>query len=347
MKEINKNYCINSFLQFRFVFDKNKLFKENLIPNYYNVPETKYFIKNKDDMNNAIIDYFKKNVDDKTVLMLSGGMDSAILASYLPKNAMTFTLKCIADEPTIDETLSAKKYAEINGLKNEIIEITWDDYKKYINVLLDHKKAPFHSIEIQIYKAALKAKELGYTKLLFGESADVLFGGFSGLLSKDWTFEEFVERYNYVPIKKVLLKPEPVLKPYQDWYINSKMNVHGFISNYFYLEATNTYKNACDTAGITFLSPFNVMKLDTDLDIKRIRNGENKYIIRELFKDRYPNLTPNEKIPMPRPMELWLKDWQGPTRKEFRDNCIKELSGDAKWLVYILEKFLEYFNVGE
>ena len=30
-------------------------------------------------------------------------------------------------------------------------------------------------------------------KLLFGESADVIFGGMDGLLSKDWTFETLPE----------------------------------------------------------------------------------------------------------------------------------------------------------
>ena len=69
MKDVDKNYCLNSFLQFRFVFDKNKIFKENLIPNYCDVPKTKYLIKTKEDMDCAIKDYFAKNVDSKTVLI--------------------------------------------------------------------------------------------------------------------------------------------------------------------------------------------------------------------------------------------------------------------------------------
>ena len=48
---------------------------------------------------------------------------------------------------------------------------------------------------------------------------------------------------------------------------------------------------------------------------------------------------------MPRPMDLWLKNWDGPKRKEFKNNSITELTGDAKWLVYILEYFLNYFQI--
>lgn len=347
MKDIDKNYCVNSFLQFRYVFNKNKIFKKGLIPNYYSTPKTQYFIETSKDMDNAIKDYISKNFDEHTVLMLSGGMDSALVARYLPKGAMTFTLKCIADKPTIDETVSAKKYAEMNGLKNEVIEITWNDYEKYINTLLNHKKAPFHSIEVQIYKAALRAKELGYNKLLFGESADCLFGGFDGLLSKDWNLNAFVKRYNFCDVNKILKSPNLILEPYEQCNISNKIDVHKFMGIYFYEESTNSYMNACETAGVKFLSPFNVMKLVSPLDLKKVRNGENKYLIREVFSKKYNGLTPNEKIPMPRPMELWLKNWQGPKRKEFKQNVLEELNGDQKWLIFILEKFLNYFNIEE
>ena len=56
----------------------------------------------------------------------------------------------------------------------------------------------FHSIEVQIYKAALKAKEEGFERLIFGESSDVSYGGLSGLMSKDWRVGEFIDRYTYV-----------------------------------------------------------------------------------------------------------------------------------------------------
>lgn len=341
---VNKSYCINSFLQFRFVHDKNILFKEGIIPNYTDV-SCIYNIKNSKDLDDSIKDFFAKNVDSKTALMLSSGIDSAILAHYMPKGSKTFTLKCIAEEPTIDETVRAKEIAELNGLDHEVIEITWEDYEKYSDILLKHKKAPFHSIEVQIYKAALRAKELGYNKLLFGESADSKFGGLNNLLSQDWNFGDFIERYNFVPTKKVLKDAKYVLEPFKPYQVGEKMDVHKFLSEVFFKESVNSYINACSAADIEFLGPYAKMKLVAPLDIDRIRNGDSKYLIKELFIKKYPNLEMSKKIPMPRPMLLWLKDWKGPKRLEFKKNCISELDGDQKWLIYILEKFLNYFEI--
>ncbi len=346
MASVDKNYCLNSFLQFRFVYNEDKLFKKDLIP-YHETIEKKYNIGTVEDLEKSIKEYINENVDSKTALMLSSGIDSAILAKYLPKNAMTFTLKCIADEPTVDETVRAKQIAKINGLKNEVIEVSWEDYEKYIPVLLNHKKAPFHSIEVQIYKAALRVKELGYDKLLFGESADTVFGGLSGLLSKDWTFDEFVNRYNFVPVDKVLSKPNLILEPYKEMLNGDIVDAHKFINKYFFKESYNSYCNACGTAKVEYLSPYTCMQLIGPLDLTRVRNGDSKYLIKELFRILYPDLDITKKIPMPRPTELWFKNWEGPKRKEFKNLEQVELTGDQKWLIYILERFLNHFDVEE
>jgi hypothetical protein len=49
-----------------------------------------------------------------------------------------------------DETIQAAKYAEVCGLKHEIIEIYWEDFEQYAPILMANKGAPCHSIEIQI-----------------------------------------------------------------------------------------------------------------------------------------------------------------------------------------------------
>ena len=344
---IDKDYCMNSFLQFRFVHDKKYLYKKDLYQNYHDMPKKNYVIKNMEDMDKAITDYIQKNVDDKTVLMLSSGIDSAILASYLPKGTMTFALKCVASEPTTDETPFAKKIAEANGLKNEIIEGTWEDHEKYSDEILEHKRAPFHSIEIQIYKAALRAKELGYNKLLFGEAADLIFGGLDKLLSKDWSFDEFVERFNKLPTKKVLKNYKPVMSPYELCRTTSGIDVYKFFLESIYPASINSYYSSCLAAGVEFISPYMEMELGIPLDLERIRSGDTKYIVRELYSKIYPQMELNKKIPMPRPMGIWLQEWKGPERKEFLPNCIDYLDGDQLWLIYILEKFLNKYEVGE
>ena len=77
------------------------------------------------------------------------------------------------------------------------------------------------------------------------------------------------------------------------------------------------------------------------LDLKRIRSGESKYLIRELFKMRYPELPVPEKLPMPRPVDAYFKDWTGPVRPEFREDIdMSRYTGNQKWLIWCLERFL-------
>jgi len=45
---------------------------------------------------------------------------------------------------------------------------------------------------------------------------------------------------------------------------------------------------------------------------------------------------------MPRPVDEYFKNWAGPTRDEFRkDLDMNKFTGNQKWQMYCLEKFLE------
>ena len=47
---------------------------------------------------------------------------------------------------------------------------------------------------------------------------------------------------------------------------------------------------------------------------------------------------------MPRPTNEWFKNWSGPIRSEFYPHCTDTMSGDQKWLVWALEKFLNMYE---
>ena len=47
-------------------------------------------------------------------------------------------------------------------------------------------------------------------------------------------------------------------------------------------------------------------------------------------------------MPMPRPVDEYFKTWEGPKRPEFRkDIDMTIFSGNQKWQIFCLEKFLE------
>lgn len=335
-------YCMNSFLMFRTVIDKNRCFSEKYYPFYVYPPTDRYPVHNAGELLGTLQEQILNITKTKKVaLALSGGIDSAILAKFLPAGTMTYTFRCISENSKlIDETKVAAKYAEICGLDNKIIDISFQDMQELALPLMEHKGAPIHSIEVQIYKAASQAKSDGADTLIFGESADVLYGGMSKLLAKDWTFGEFVSRYSYIMPYYVLKKPQLILEPYIECTVNGFADVHKFNSTVFYQEAINSYYNACAAAGIDCFMPFSNTFLDDPLDYGLIRSGENKYLVREVFRNLYTCLEPPEKIPMQRPMDEWLASWKGPIRAEFWPNCTKGMTGDQKWLVWALEKFL-------
>jgi asparagine synthetase B (glutamine-hydrolysing) len=340
---VDKNYCMSSFLTFRFIFDKTKIFKEGIERANYPLPEIKYMIHSSDDINMAIQDVLLPVIDDKTGIMLSGGMDSAILASYLPAGTKAYTLESQA-EVAKKETKEAQSFAEICNLEHHVIEITWEDYEKYAPLCMKQKGTPIHSIEPMIYKAAMQAKTDGCTKLIFGENADIKFGGMDGLLAKEWKKAEFKKRYTYVEPSKVLKNPVDISQPFDSYEKENYYDSNGFINEYFLFEAHNTYSNACKTAEIEYITPFVYMQMGITLDLQRVRNGDSKYLIRELFLKRYPNSIPAVKLPMPRGVGIWLKDWKGPVRDEFLPDCVNDLTGDQKWYVYVLEWFLNLID---
>ncbi len=343
---IDKVFCSSSFLMYRTIVDKNKLFDNKIKPSFADLDFKRELIKNSDDLFTSL----KRQVaeatkDGKAALCLSGGIDSAILAKFMPKGSTCYTFRCIVPGiEVVDETPMAAKFAEECGLKHKVIEVYWEDFEKYSKVLMAHKGMPFHSIEVQIYKAALKAKEDGFTKLIFGENADIIYGGMNGLLAKDWYFGEFVDRYSYILPYKVLRNSELILEPYKEFEIDGHIDAYTFINKYFRWEALGTYNNACETAGIQFVGPYSRTKLDVKIDLEKIRSGNTKYLVREVFNQLYPNCVIPNKIPMPRATNEWFKNWNGPERKEFYPHCTDNMTGDQKWMVWILEKFLNYLD---
>ena len=345
--EEDRVYCSSSYLMYRTIPDKNKYFSKKFPTNLHEIPGNRTKIHNSQELHDAL----KKQIEElsstgkKMALCLSGGIDSAILAKFMPKGSIAYTFKCVVPNVEVtDETPRAAVYAKECGLDHRIIEVFWEDFEKFTPIIAKHKGMPFHSIEIQMYKAGLQAKKDGVDVLIYGESADLNYGGLSMLLSRDWTVGDFIDRYSYVKPYAALKNSKLILEPIHECEKNGYVDVHKFNTHPFMKEALNSYYNACETAGIEYLLPYSHTVLDIPLDIKRIRDGENKYLIREIFKKLYPGLNIPPKTPMPRPMNEWFKDWQGPTRPEFWPHCTDPMDGDQRWLVWCLEKWLDILD---
>jgi hypothetical protein len=211
---------------------------------------------------------------------------------------------------------------------------------------MERKCAPVHSIEPQILQAALQAKKDGIEIMLVGESSDLVFGGMDGLLSKDWTLEEFANRYTFTNPADVLTNPVDMSYVYERYRIGKNgINFLSFMDDIFSIESSSSYMNAFAVANMPYYDPYAAFKMSEPLDLSRIRNGEPKYLIRELMASRYPNIPVPDKVPMPRPVDSYFKNWQGPSRPEFKpDLNITAFTGNQKWQLWCLEQFLNKYD---
>lgn len=339
---IDKNKCMSQYLAFRYISDENLNFYEGLKHEVYKGHSKDEITKVKtiDDMDKVIRHKIEEfYVPNKTAILLSGGIDSAVLASYMPKGTKAYTFHCVA-EGAIDEREQAKKYCDIYGLEQEVIDMNWSDFEELTPEILKADGVPFHSIEVQLLKAAKYAKSQGIKKIIIGDSADYVFGGMDKLLTSDWNTEAFIKRYNYIEPSEVLKNPVDVRAEYNKYKkSDNTIDVWKLMNEDMLLESLNSYTNAFKIAGIEYLDPYSYMKMAEPLDLNRIRNGEPKYMVRELFAKRYPTLDIPTKIPMPRATNQWLKNYTV-SRPEFISNCTENMTGDQKWLCWCLEQFL-------
>ena len=336
-------YCMCSYLQYRSLVDVQCRFSDHISSWYYTENKERVRVNSAEELDREL--RFRVNevlAKGKVALMLSSGMDSAILAKYLPKGTQTYTLRCHA-KSGIDETEAARYYAEVNGLKHSIVDVYWEDFEKYALPLMRQKGYPIHSIEVQIYKAALQARKDGIPILMFGETADIIYGGHSKLLERDWTLDDFVERFSFVDPELVLREPMRISDPVYPYVEKDGMvDVFGFLNGFEYDVSLGFYTNACRLGDVELSVPYAYTVLGHDLDLQRIRGGEGKYVVRELYQRLYPEHKIPEKTPLPRPMTEWLEKWSGPEHPAFIKEHISELTGDQKWYVYALDQFMRY-----
>ena len=342
---VDKNYCMSSYIAFRYVEDPDKNFAEGLVHrNFTPVSDSeKIACFTADEIGNnierQILDLKKKY--KKLGVLLSGGMDSAIVASYM-RGCDAYTFRFLGGNYQKDELARAEYFAKFHGLNLHYVDINWDTVNKFLQPVMKAKAAPVHSIEPQILQAALQAKADGVDCILIGESSDLVFGGMDGLLAKDWTFDEFVKRYTFLDPALVLKEPVSMNYLFERYRLpNNMIDFQKFMDEVFSIESSGSYWNAFAVAGVDYYDPYARLKMGEKLDLNRVRNGESKYLVRELMAKRYPEIPVPNKTPMPRPVDDYFKSWKGPTRKEFRDDIdMSKLSGNQKWQLYCLELFL-------
>ena len=344
----DKSYCMSSYLSLRYVEDANKQFFDGLHHQVYKQKplERKVFVSDAHDIDIALRNVFRRIAHEKLGMLLSGGMDSSILASYMPEGSDAYTFRFLGGKIQNDELERAEFYARYYHLNLHYVDIDWNVVEKYVDLVMEHKGAPVHSIEPQLYAAAMQAKGDGITMLVIGDAADYVFGGMDGLLSQNWNYDQYVKRTIYVNPEEVLKEPASMDYLFERYRLGkNSIDYLRFYDEIVTDESYASYENAFETADLDFIDPYELLKMASPLDLGKIRNGDSKYLIRDLFRMKYPETAVPLKQPMPRPVDEYFANWDGPKRKEFRDDIdMNKYSGNQKWLLYCLERFLNNYD---
>lgn len=347
---VDRDFCLSSYFAFRYLWKDGVEFSEGFQhTNYSPIPEEHRIpVRSSEDIDREIQKQFEELYKkyDRIGILLSGGMDSANLATYLKPGSHAYTFTTNLTDVFDKDVVRARSYCKRLGLIHHMIEITFDDYKKYTPIVIRHKFAPVHSIEPQIYKAAKLAKQDGIQLMIVGESADLIFGGMDKLISPQWTFDGFAKRYTFLDPQLVLVNPIEQTDLFERYRKSENgIDVLRFMDEVFAVESSSSYLNAFGAAWMPYYDPYARLIMADPLDIERIRSGEPKYLVRDLFALKYPDLEIPFKIPMPRPVDTIFKDWEGPTRPEFlKDIPMAQLSGNQKWQLWCAQEFLKMLD---
>ena len=342
---VDKDFCLSSYIAFRYIWKNGVDFVEGFQHKNFCPLEDKDRIpvRTSEDIDREIQKQFDELYEkyDNIGILLSGGMDSANLAAYLKPGSHAYTFNSASGEFDSDVE-RAKTYCKKLQLKHHLINISMDDYEKYTPIVMHYKFAPVHSIEPQIFKAAELAKKDGVQLMIVGESADLIFGGMDKLITPEWTFDAFAKRYTFLDPYLVLANPVDQSALFEKYRKGDNgIDVLKFMDEVFSIESSSSYLNAFGAAWMPYYDPYAKLVMEEPLDMKRVRNGEPKYLVRGLYAIKYPELEIPFKIPMPRPVDAIFWDWDGPKRDEFRkDIPLDQLTGNQKWQLWCAELFL-------
>lgn len=344
---VDKEFCMSSYMAFRYIEDDNKDFYEHTHhENFAPFPEEeRVLVYSSDDIDCEIQKQMDNFKDKRKGILLSGGMDSAIVASYL-KGSDAYTFRFLNGDFQKEELERAEYYANYYGLNLHYVDINWDTVIEHLTPVMKEKGAPVHSIEPQILQAALQAKKDGVEMMFVGESSDLIFGGMDQLISREWKYEDFKNRYIFTDPFEVLKNPVSMDYLFERYRKDNDMiDYLKFMDDVFSIESSSSYLNAFKVAELDYYDPYARLKMGDALDLDRVRNGEPKYLIRELMAKKYPEIPVPNKVPMPRPVDEYFKNWEGPKRKEFRNDIdLNNFTGNQKWQMYCLEQFLNMYE---
>ena len=159
---IDKDFCLSSYIAFRYIWKDGVDFAEGMQhENFRPIPLNKRVpVASAEDIDREIqrqIDALYEQYSNVGIL-LSGGMDSANLASYLRPGSHAYTFT--AEGTTIfnaDEQRAAQ-YCEKWGLNHHFVKISFDDFKTLTPIVMNQNVALFTPSSLRFIRQPCKPR---------------------------------------------------------------------------------------------------------------------------------------------------------------------------------------------
>ena len=274
-------------------------------------------------------------------ILLSGGMDSAVLVPFMPKGATAYTI--YHEQLSRNEIDLAASYAAEYGLKHVIIPINEQNYFKHIDSLIINKKMPLSPAEPIFHIAAKKAFEDGYESIVTGAGADAKWGGFPKLRKNinSIAYNKLLQK-SYLNPADILMKATDISDIFNNFLFVNKKGVEVVSSRAFLRDVSVerfAYNNAIVSAGCTHIAPFTsaVIRFDHKKNLL-----DPKCLIKDLYHQIYGKGAP-KKLGLQKPTYL-LKEYK-PTHCLFNpDYLYDSLHYNKKVLAFFAERYLNLID---
>ena len=276
-------------------------------------------------------------------ILLSGGIDSTLLARFMPEGSTAYTID-YEEAGRRSEFQEAAQFIRA-GVRHKAVFVSRKQYFQVAEELMLLKRMPLVPHEPPVAMACKQAMKDGVTHMVGGWGADTRFGSFDNYF-RDARWDDFQANilYKYWNPSDVLRESSDVSWVARQYIEDGAMDVQRFLIE------VGTEGNAIFTTmqglGLTPVFPFVEMRYGPGLDVERIINGDAKYLLKSIFRRTYPNHAPARKSPLHVPYNKWMMGYQ-PTRKEFKPTLkLQPDQGKRNALIFSLERYFTHLENG-
>ena len=138
---VDRDFCCSSFLAFRYIEKENVEFFDQMHHRSYTLPKESELtlIEDENDLDKELKRIFASISHKKIGILISGGMDSSCLATYMPEASDAYTFRFLNGKYNPEELHRAEIFAKENNLNLHYVDIDFNVIKECLFPVMEAK----------------------------------------------------------------------------------------------------------------------------------------------------------------------------------------------------------------